>query len=113
MSDQQHQQHYDDLAMVNELLNKHADELTDVETEAFAGMRFSLQVQFEEEHAILTPKQRAWVTAVRERIVPQYANLVSRGLVPKGTSTAESKALDAMLAAPKLVRPPLRRKDDE
>lgn len=109
----EHQQHYADLAMVNELLEKHADELTDFETEAFAGMRFSLRVQFEEEHAILTPKQRAWVAEVRERIVPQYANLVSQGLVPKGTPTPESKALDAMLARPKVTRPPPRRKDDE
>jgi hypothetical protein len=104
----------DDLKMLNELLEKHADELTDVEVEAFAGMRFDLTAglsghQFQQ----LTERQRDWATSVHVRIVPTYANLVSRGLCPKGTPTAESKALDAMLAGPKVTRPPPRRRDDE
>jgi hypothetical protein len=110
-----------DLNLLGELLGKHADELTTVEVEAFASMRFDLQAYggilegtaagrpFHQ----LSDKQRAWVTSVHERVVPAYANLVSRGLVPKGTPTAESRALDAMLAGPKVLKPPVRRRSDE
>jgi hypothetical protein len=75
----------DDLKMLQKLLDGHLDELTDREAEAFADMRLTLTAYtgvsgFEQ----LTDKQRAWVTSVHERIVPQYANLVSRGLVPRG-----------------------------
>lgn len=99
----------DDLRMLNELLEKHADELTDVETEAFAGMRFDLTAglrgtRFHQ----LTEERRDWVTRVHQRLVPDYANLVSQGLVPKGTPTAESMALDAMLTRPMPMRPPRR-----
>lgn len=93
-----------DLRMLNELINDHADELTDVETEAFAGMRFGLQLQFHE----LTDRQRTWVTSVYERIVPQYANLVSRGLVPRGREVPTPAVLQNL---PK--KPPPKRKDDE
>ena len=100
-----------DLNLLGELLGKHADELTDRETEAFAGMRFDLKAGFEgPQFQQLTDKQRAWAVAVHERIVPAYANLVSRGLVPRGTPTAESQALDRMLAGPKVLRPPVRRR---
>lgn len=96
-----------DLELLSDLLDKHADSLSAYEVEVFAGMRFDLTAglrgpQFVE----LSDKQRDWATGVRERIVPQYANLVSQGLVPNGTPTAESRALDAMLAAPKPLRPP-------
>jgi hypothetical protein len=98
-----------DLNILGELLDKHADELTDRETEAFAGMRFDLKAGFDgPQFQQLTDKQRAWVVAVHDRIVPAYENLASRGLVPKGTPTAESRALDAMLAGPKVLRPPRR-----
>ena len=102
-----------DLKLLNELLDKHADEMTDVETEAFAGMRFDITAYDGPQYHQLTEKQRAWVKSVYERIVPVYANLVSQGLVPKGTPTAESRALDAMLARPKVLKPPPRREDDE
>lgn len=109
-----------DLKMINELIGdpftrgpSHAPEMTDVEVNAFAGMRFDLTAYHDDyRQEQLTDKQRSWVKSVYERIVPQYANLVSRGLVPKGTPTAESKALDAMLAKPKVLRPPPRRRDD-
>lgn len=55
-----------DLKKLDELLKDHADELTDAETEAFADMRFQLAW-----HQQLTDKQRAWVMATYERIVPQ------------------------------------------
>ena len=103
----------EDLHMLRELLERHADELTDVEAEAFAGMRFDLTAYDGPKFHQLTDRQRDWVTIVHRRLVPDYANLVSQGLVPKGTPTAESRALDAMLAAPKLVRPTPRRRDDD
>ena len=109
----------DDLTMLNELLNDHADELTDVETEAFAGMRFDLTAYTGLSSARgpgfhqLTDKQRAWVKSVHQRLVPDYANLVSSGLCPRGTPTAESKALDAMLSRPKPMRPPPRKRSDD
>lgn len=104
----------DDLRLLGELLNDHAGELTDVETEAFAGMRFDLTAGYEgPKFQQLTDRQRDWVTSVHQRLVPDYANLVSQGLVPKGTPTAESRALDAMLAGPKVARPPPRRRGDD
>lgn len=106
--------------MLNELIGdplvrgaSRASEMTDAEVEAFASMRFDMTAyhgDFRQEQ--LTEKQRSWVKSVYERVVPQYANLVSRGLVPKGTPTAESKALDAMLARPKVLRPPPRKKSE-
>lgn len=104
----------EDLRILNELLEKHADELTDVETEAFAGMRFDLTAGLRgSPFHQLTEERRAWVTRVHQRLVPDYANLVSRGMVPKGTPTTESRALDAMLAAPKVLRPPPRKQPCE
>ena len=89
-------QREEDLRMLNELLGGmfgpppagHTAEMTDVEVEKFASMRFDLTAyhdDFRQEQ--LTEPQRSWVTSVYERIVPQYANLVSQGLVPKGTPT--------------------------
>lgn|GEM_PF-4376831 len=103
-----------DLAMLGELLGEHAGELSDTEVEAFAGMRFDLTSGLRgERFEQLTEKQRSWVKSVHERLVPQYANLVSQGLVPRGTPTAESRALDAMLAGPKVTKPPPRRQPCE
>lgn len=104
-----------DLRMLGDLLGLYADELTADETEAFAGMRFDLTAYEGQQHHQhqLTEKQRLWVKGVHHRIIPEYANLVSQGLCPKGTPTAESKALDAMLAGPKVTRPPPRRRDDD
>ena len=106
-------QREDDLRTLKELLDQHADELTGVETEAFAGMRFDLTAGYRgERFQQLTEKQRAWVTSVHQRIVPDYANLASSGNLAKGTPTAESRALDAMLRRPMPARPP-RKKDGD
>ena len=104
-----------DLQMLNELLDKHIEELAEREAEAFADMRWDLTAYAgtSNHHEQLTPAQRQWVTVAHERLVPKYANLVSRGLVPRGTPTAESRALDAMLAAPKVLRPPPRKQPCE
>jgi hypothetical protein len=98
----------EDLRMLNDLLEEHAASLTEWETEAFADMRFSLTAyvgnavhRFEQ----LTDKQREKVKNVYERLVPQYANLASSGGLARGTPTAESRSLDAMLARPIPARP--------
>jgi hypothetical protein len=39
-------------------------------------------------------------------------NLASSGTLAKGTPTAESRALDRMLAGPKVLKPPKRRSDE-
>jgi hypothetical protein len=102
-----------DLSMLKELLEQHADEMTEKEVEAFADMRFNLGVyggmtipskgKFQQ----LTDKQRTWVTEVHERIVPTYANLVSRGLVPRGKEVPEPEVLKN-----RPLKPPQRRRDD-
>lgn len=104
-----------DLILLGELLEKHADELTTAEVEAFASMRFDLQAYggiLEGTDAgrpfhQLSDKQRGWVTSVHERVVPAYANLVSRGLVPRGREVLTPPVL---LNLPK--KPPKRRVAD-
>lgn len=94
-----------DADLLNELLDEHAGELTDAETEAFSGMRVYLR---DADHsAALSPKQRAWVTAVHERIVPEYQNLVSRGLVPRGREVPTPPVLQNLPKRP----PPLPKRD--
>ena len=103
----------DDLRMLLELLDQHADDLTAWKVQAFADMRFELQVyggildgetarKFEK----LTDRQRSFVVTAHERVVPQYANLVSRGLVPRGREVETPDVLK------RLPSKPPRRKDD-
>jgi hypothetical protein len=100
-----------DLSMLNELLDQHTGELSEAELEAFADMRFSLQayggtdIHSKGKFQMLTTKQREWVTTVHERIIPAYANLVSRGLVPRGREVETPAVLRNL---PK--RPPMRRR---
>ena len=102
-----------DISMLSELLDRHAEELSETEVEAFADMRFDLQayggmeIPSKPKYQQLTDKQRTWVTSVHERIVPQYENLVSRGLVPRGREVETPAVLRNL---PK--RPPTRRRDD-
>jgi hypothetical protein len=70
-----------DLEMFSDLLDKHVGDLSEKELEAFLDMRFNLKDGGFRE---ITEKQRAWLTAVHQRVIPQYANLVSQGLVPRG-----------------------------
>jgi hypothetical protein len=103
--------HDNDIRMLDELLDKHADELSERELEAFADMRFDLKAYpadigerfgFRE----LTEKQHEWVVSVHQRLIPDYANLVSQGLVPRGREVASTVG-----ALPK--RPPPRRRDND
>ena len=67
----------EDLKQLGELLGDHADELSETEAEAFDDMRASLLT--EDGYHQLTDKQRAWLTVVRARVIPEYENLVNRG----------------------------------
>jgi hypothetical protein len=96
-----------DLRMLNELLNDHADELTGWETEAFADMRLDLTGHVDHLDWELSPKQRDSVRAAYERIKPQYENLVSRGLVPRGREVPTPAVLQHL---PK--RPPVRKREE-
>jgi len=82
-----------DLTLLNELLNSHVDELTDVEMEAFASMRFDLQAyggilgpesasgrRFQQ----LTADQRVWVMSAHERIVGKPSTRLTAGEIPRG-----------------------------
>lgn len=106
-----------DLQLLDELLTKHADEITDDETEAFASMRFDLQAyrgilgeasESGRRFQTLTERQRSWAAAVRERVAPQYQNLISSGAAPRGREVPTPAILQNL---PK--RPPPRRRDDE
>jgi hypothetical protein len=105
-----------DLSMLKELLEQHTGELSETELEAFADMRFDLQayggmeIPSKPKFQTLTDKQRQWVTQVHERIVPQYANLVSRGLVPRGREVPTPPVLQNLPKDPPYRR---KRKDDE
>lgn len=80
----------EDLKLLDDLLDKHADELSEREAEAFAGMRLALQTQYHQ----LTEPQRAWVVRAHGRVVTEEAqNLVSRGLVPRGREVALAPVL--------------------
>jgi hypothetical protein len=102
-----------DLEMLNELLEEHLGALSEEEVEAFASMRLDLQayggtdIPSASKYRQLTGKQRQWVTSAHERFVPQYENLVSRGLVPRGREVPTPSVLQNL---PK--RPPLRRKEE-
>jgi hypothetical protein len=97
----------EDLELLAELLDRHADNLTDVEVEKFASMRFDLTAGLRgERFQQLTDAQRDWATAVRERVAPQYANLVSRGLVPRGREVPTPPVLrDLPKRPPPLPKP--------
>ncbi len=67
-----------DLRILGELLEN--TELRETEREAFADMKQALVDEYHQ----LTEKQRAWVMIRHGELFPQYENLVSRGLVPRG-----------------------------
>jgi hypothetical protein len=74
-----------ELQQLEELLAQHGHNLTQVEAEAFSDMREALLAYGANDGRYrLTENQRVWLQRVRERVVPQYENLVSNGLVPRG-----------------------------
>ncbi len=86
-----------DTQQLDELLNM--SELTETQREAFVDMKGWLT-----DHHQLTDKQRSWVKSLHEKLVPQYQNLVSNGLVPRGREVETPEVLRHL---PK--RPPQRR----
>jgi len=101
----------EDLRQLSELLDDHADELSETEAEAFADMRADLVAYGTLDGRYqLSDKQRAWLRVVHERVAaPQYENLVSSGRVPRGR---EVETPDVLKNLPKKP-PPRRRGDDE
>ena len=84
-----------DAELLAEVL-EHRSDLTDVEIETFTDMQ---------SQSGLSPKQRAWVQRVHERLVPQYENLVSSGRVPRGKEVPTPEVLKVLPLRP----PPLKR----
>jgi len=103
-----------DIQLLDELLTRHADELTDVEAEAFASMRFDLKAyggilgpesasgrRFQQ----LTRDQRAWVMSAHERIVGKPLTRLTAGEVPRGREVSLPPVLQYLPKKP----PPLPR----
>jgi|HubBroStandDraft_1064217.scaffolds.fasta_scaffold34287_1 hypothetical protein len=96
-----------DLEMLDALVDHHAHELTPWEADAFPSMRADLLAYGTPEGRYkLSDVQRASVKRAHERLVPEYENLVSRGLVPRGREVPTPAVLTHL---PK--KPPRRRTD--
>jgi hypothetical protein len=106
-----------DLAMLVELIEKHLDDLSEIEVEAFTSMRWDLTAYqnntthrgFEQ----LTDKQRSWLTGVHKRIIPDYENLASSGAIPPPKKPGEPGYVALMVGAlpkrpPPMPKEPLR-----
>ena len=96
-----------DLRLLNELLDDHVHELSETEAEAFTDMRCDL-VGYDSGDGFreLTGPRQSWVKKVHDRIVPQYENLMSRGLVPRGREVPTPKVLQNLPTRPPTRRPP-------
>jgi len=91
----------EDLQHLDELLEQHLDELLPHEKDAFTDMRSSLAAYGNGVgRRQLSDRQRAWVKATLERVVPQYENLVSRGLVPRGKEVPTPEVLKKLPMRP-------------
>jgi len=102
----------DDIAMLDELLDKHLHELTERQVEAFSDMRFDLKAypkDIAERHGFrnLNDKQRDWVTSVHRQLVPRYENVVSRGLIQEPKKPGERGYVALMVGALPKKPPPL------
>jgi hypothetical protein len=83
------------------------EKLTDKEVEAFADMLYTVRLH----KPMLTEKQRAWVKEKLNSLdVPQYENLISRGLVD-GKSKVET--IPALRRENLPMKPPPKRKRDD
>lgn len=91
----------EDLRLLNELLDDHVHELSGTEAEAFTDMRCDL-VGYDSGDGFreLTGPRRTWAKKVHERVVPQYENLVSRGLVPRGREVPTPAVLQRLPLKP-------------
>lgn len=97
-----------DIQQLEELLGEHANELSETEREAFTDMRaILLAYGTPDGRHRLTDSQRAWLRKTRERLIPQYENLVSRGLVPRGREVPTPPALQRLP-----LKPPRKRTED-
>jgi hypothetical protein len=97
----------EDLRQLTELLEDHGGELADSEREAFTDMRAALRAfpADAEGRRQLSAKQREWLRGVRDRLVPQYENLVSAGNVPRGREVPTPAVLQILPKKPPTRRP--------
>jgi hypothetical protein len=96
-----------DRELLGVLLREHHEDLTEWEQGAFADMLQVLNDGHDSDgrpRDRLSTKQREIAETVHERIVPQYLNLVSRGLVPRGKEVPDPPALQH-----RPLKPPPRR----
>ena len=96
-----------DLRALNELLDEHADQLTDRETEAFASMRLDMTGYTVGNQDQLTERQREWVKLAHERICGKPLTRLTAGEIPRGREVATPPVLQNL---PK--RPPPRRREE-
>jgi hypothetical protein len=101
-------QREEDLRLLEDLLCNHDHALSATELEAFAGMRDDLLAYasgkgFRE----LTEPRRSWLQRTLARVAPQYENLVSRGLVPRGREVPTPAVLQKLP-----MKPPRKRTED-
>lgn len=94
-------QREEDLRLLEDLLGNHDHELSPTELEAFAGMRDDLLAYGSGNgYRDLTEPRRSWLQRTLARIAPQYENLVSRGLVPRGREVPTPAVLQNLPKSP-------------
>jgi hypothetical protein len=101
-------QREEDLRLLEDLLCNHDHELSPTELEAFAGMRDDLLAYGSGGYRELTEPRRSWLQKTLARVAPQYENLVSRGLVPRGREVPTPAVLQRLP-----MKPPKKRSGDE
>src|SRR5208337_4209862 len=65
------------------------------------------------ERKCLSPNQRLWANNVLDRYEPRVANLVSRGLVPRGREVETPLVLRVLPKRPPTGRPPSNKDEEE
>jgi len=100
-------QREEDLRLLEDLLCNHDHELSPTELEAFADMRDDLLAYGTGEgYRELTVPRRSWLQKTLARVAPQYENLVSRGLVPRGREVPTPAVLQKLPMKPPAKKRP-------
>ena len=94
--------------VLDELIDGHSHEFTNWEADAFPSMRADLLAYGTPEGRYkLSDTQRASVERAHERLVPEYKNLVSDGLVPLGREVETPAVLQRLP-----MKPPVKKRSD-
>jgi hypothetical protein len=102
----------EDLKMLRDILAASPNEEEELRFNARVFREWLESLEARKMYALST-KQRAWLRDSFEKVIgtPQYENLVSRGLVPRGREVPLPPVLDPRYLPKK--PPPRRRNDDE